>query len=100
MYRKIILMTAALALVGVACGGDGEAASDDVASLSDVIVSDTAAVPYTHVTGGSRVTYATGLAVIQAFRNIRVKEAIQPLIERLNVEEKSRLRGSIVPCLA
>lgn len=30
------------------------------------IVADTTAVPYTHVTGGSRVTYATGLAVHQA----------------------------------
>ena len=30
------------------------------------LVSDTTAVPYCHVTGGSRVTYATGLAVIEA----------------------------------
>ena len=29
-------------------------------------VNDTTAVPYTHVTGGSRVTYATGLAVVGA----------------------------------
>ena len=29
-------------------------------------VVDTEAVPYCHVTGGSRVTYATGLAVIDA----------------------------------
>ena len=29
-------------------------------------VNDTTSVPYTHVTGGSRVTFATGLAVIQA----------------------------------
>jgi CO/xanthine dehydrogenase Mo-binding subunit len=34
------------------------------------MVSDTAAVPYTHVTGGSRVTYATGLAVIQACEKV------------------------------
>ncbi|MCB1740358.1 MAG: molybdopterin-dependent oxidoreductase, partial [Gammaproteobacteria bacterium] len=30
------------------------------------IVGDTTAVPYTHVTGGSRVTYATGIAVVEA----------------------------------
>ena len=35
------------------------------------------------------------LAVIQAFRRIRVKEAVQPLIERLNEEEKSRLLREI-----
>ncbi|NKC13504.1 MAG: molybdopterin-dependent oxidoreductase [Gammaproteobacteria bacterium] len=33
-------------------------------------VSDTGAVPYTHVTGGSRVTYATGMAVIQACEKV------------------------------
>ncbi len=29
-------------------------------------VNDTTSVPYTHVTGGSRVTYASGLAVVEA----------------------------------
>ena len=33
-------------------------------------VVDTEAVPYCHVTGGSRVTYATGLAVIGACRKV------------------------------
>ena len=39
---------------------------DQVRSL----VSDTDSVPYTHVTGGSRVTYATGLAVIDACNTV------------------------------
>ncbi|MGB0552257.1 MAG: xanthine dehydrogenase family protein molybdopterin-binding subunit [Alphaproteobacteria bacterium] len=39
---------------------------DDVRST----VSDTTAVPYTHVTGGSRVTYATGMAIIGACNNV------------------------------
>src|SRR5688500_19365986 len=30
------------------------------------IVADTASVGYTHVTGGSRVTFATGMAVVDA----------------------------------
>ena len=34
------------------------------------IVSDTASVGYTHVTGGSRVTYATGMAVHQACNKV------------------------------
>ncbi|MEM7406960.1 MAG: xanthine dehydrogenase family protein molybdopterin-binding subunit [Pseudomonadota bacterium] len=33
-------------------------------------VVDTEAVPYCHVTGGSRVTYATGMAVIQACNKV------------------------------
>ena len=33
-------------------------------------VNDTTSVPYTHVTGGSRVTFATGLAVIQACEKV------------------------------
>jgi CO/xanthine dehydrogenase Mo-binding subunit len=43
-------------------------------------VSDTTAVPYCHVTGGSRVTYATGLAVIDACKqvidNLRARAAM------------------------
>ena len=39
---------------------------DDVRST----VNDTTAVPYTHVTGGSRVTYATGMAIIGACNNV------------------------------
>jgi CO/xanthine dehydrogenase Mo-binding subunit len=34
------------------------------------IVADTGSVGYTHVTGGSRVTYATGTAVVTAARNV------------------------------
>jgi CO/xanthine dehydrogenase Mo-binding subunit len=39
---------------------------------SDVraIVADTGSVGYTHVTGGSRVTYATGTAVVTATKNV------------------------------
>lgn len=33
-------------------------------------VHDTASVPYTHVTGGSRVTFATGRAVVSASRKV------------------------------
>ena len=35
-------------------------------------VNDTTSVPYTHVTGGSRVTYASGLAVIGACEKVIV----------------------------
>ena len=34
------------------------------------IVADTASVGYTHVTGGSRVTFATGMAVVEATKKI------------------------------
>jgi len=37
------------------------------------IVADTASVGYTHVTGGSRVTFATGIAVVEATKKI-IKE--------------------------
>ena len=37
------------------------------------IVADTASVGYTHVTGGSRVTFATGIAVIDATKKV-IKE--------------------------
>jgi CO/xanthine dehydrogenase Mo-binding subunit len=37
------------------------------------IVADTASVGYTHVTGGSRVTFATGTAVVDA-----TKKVVQP----------------------
>jgi CO/xanthine dehydrogenase Mo-binding subunit len=37
------------------------------------IVADTASVGYTHVTGGSRVTFATGMAVVDASKKI-IKE--------------------------
>jgi CO/xanthine dehydrogenase Mo-binding subunit len=39
---------------------------DDVRST----VNDTTAVPYTHVTGGSRVTYATGMAIVGACEKV------------------------------
>jgi CO/xanthine dehydrogenase Mo-binding subunit len=32
------------------------------------IVADTSSVGYTHVTGGSRVTFATGMAIVEASR--------------------------------
>jgi CO/xanthine dehydrogenase Mo-binding subunit len=34
------------------------------------IIADTASVGYTHVTGGSRVTFATGLAVVEATKKV------------------------------
>ena len=34
------------------------------------IVADTASVGYTHVTGGSRVTFATGMAVVDASKKV------------------------------
>jgi len=34
------------------------------------IVADTASIGYTHVTGGSRVTFATGMAVVEACRKV------------------------------
>src|SRR5437764_9377909 len=34
------------------------------------IVADTASVGYTHVTGGSRVTFATGIAVVEATKKV------------------------------
>ena len=34
------------------------------------IVTDTGSVGYTHVTGGSRVTFATGMAVVNATKNV------------------------------
>jgi CO/xanthine dehydrogenase Mo-binding subunit len=34
------------------------------------IVADTASIGYTHVTGGSRVTFATGMAVVEASKKI------------------------------
>ena len=37
------------------------------------IVADTASIGYTHVTGGSRVTFATGMAVVNGAKNV-VKE--------------------------
>jgi CO/xanthine dehydrogenase Mo-binding subunit len=41
------------------------------------IVADTASVGYTHVTGGSRVTFATGTAVVNATKSI-----VKTMIER------------------
>ena len=40
------------------------------------IVADTASVGYTHVTGGSRVTFATGMAVVDATKNV-IKDMCQ-----------------------
>ena len=34
------------------------------------IVADTASIGYTHVTGGSRVTFATGMAVVEASKKV------------------------------
>jgi len=41
-------------------------ADDDVRA----IVADTASIGYTHVTGGSRVTFATGIAVVDACKKV------------------------------
>ena len=41
-------------------------AYDDVRA----IVADTASIGYTHVTGGSRVTFATGIAVVEACKKV------------------------------
>ena len=38
------------------------------------IVADTGSVGYTHVTGGSRVTFATGTAVVNATKKVVVKD--------------------------
>ncbi|MDO9279256.1 MAG: xanthine dehydrogenase family protein molybdopterin-binding subunit [Polaromonas sp.] len=44
------------------------------------IVADTASIGYTHVTGGSRVTFATGIAVVDACKkiieNLRLRAAL------------------------
>ncbi len=44
------------------------------------IVADTASIGYTHVTGGSRVTFATGIAVVEAcqktIENLRLRAAL------------------------
>jgi CO/xanthine dehydrogenase Mo-binding subunit len=37
------------------------------------IVADTASIGYTHVTGGSRVTFATGIAVVEACKKVIVE---------------------------
>jgi len=39
-------------------------------NMVDSIVADTASVGYTHVTGGSRVTFATGLAIVEACKKV------------------------------
>src|ERR1700678_1219213 len=41
-------------------------------STVKAIVADTGSVGYTHVTGGSRVTFATGTAVVNATKNVIV----------------------------
>ena len=46
-------------------------------SVVRAIVADTASVGYTHVTGGSRVTFATGTAVVNATKTI-----VKTMIER------------------
>ena len=42
------------------------------------IVADTASVGYTHVTGGSRVTFATGMAVVDASKKLSTNCAPAP----------------------
>jgi CO/xanthine dehydrogenase Mo-binding subunit len=34
------------------------------------IVADTSSVGYTHVTGGSRITFATGVAIVEANKKV------------------------------
>ena len=51
------------------------------------IVADTGSVGYTHVTGGSRVTFATGTAVVNASKSV-VKEMIKRAALIWGVEEE------------
>ena len=54
------------------------------------IVADTASVGYTHVTGGSRVTFATGMAVVDATK-IVIEDMCAP--RRQDLGRRSRGRG-------
>ena len=54
------------------------------------IVADTASVGYTHVTGGSRVTFATGIAVVEA-----TKKVINDLCARAAMTWKVDVEGVI-----
>jgi CO/xanthine dehydrogenase Mo-binding subunit len=45
-------------------------------NLVRAIVADTGSIGYTHVTGGSRVTFATGMAVVDATKNV-IKDLIR-----------------------
>ena len=54
------------------------------------IVADTASVGYTHVTGGSRVTFATGIAVVEA-----TKKVINELCARAAMTWKVDVEGVI-----
>jgi hypothetical protein len=40
------------------------------------IVADTSSVVYTHVTGGSRVTFATGMAIVEASKKVVKSSAL------------------------
>ena len=54
------------------------------------IVADTASVGYTHVTGGSRVTFATGMAVVDATKKV-IQEHVRARGQ--DVGRRSRRRG-------
>ena len=54
------------------------------------IVADTGSVGYTHVTGGSRVTFATGMAVVNATKNV-IEDLLQA--RRDDLGRRSRRRG-------
>jgi len=67
------------------------------------IVADTASIGYNHVTGGSRVTFATGIAVVDAcnkiIENLRLRAAVMWKIDIDNViweDGYARVRDSSV----
>ncbi|WP_197019056.1 xanthine dehydrogenase family protein molybdopterin-binding subunit [Thioalkalivibrio sp. HK1] len=63
-------------------------------------VADTQTVPYCHVTGGSRVTYATGLAVIDACKKvIDDMRARAALLRDVDVERVAWENGHAVPAV-
>ncbi|MDG2336114.1 MAG: xanthine dehydrogenase family protein molybdopterin-binding subunit [Myxococcota bacterium] len=70
----------------------------------DVMVADTHAVGYTDVTGGSRVTFATGMAIIEAARDVmgqlckRAAAVWDVDAERVSWHEgEARLDGGVEP---
>ena len=61
-------------------------------------VADTDSVGYTDVTGGSRVTFATGLAAYQVGLDIREQMAERAALLWECEPERGRVRGRHVPC--
>ena len=56
------------------------------------IVADTGSIGYTHVTGGSRVTFATGMAVVDATKNV-IKDLHPPRRDDLGRRPRGRGLG-------